>query len=399
MARFQPFRGVRYNPERVELGLVTAPPYDVQSEADREQLAERDRHNIVRIDVPLERHGPGRYDAAAATLEQWLDEGILITEDEPCFYLERMGYTDEASIDHVTVGVLGALEVVDPDKGEVLPHEQTTPKARTDRLDLTRSTHANLSAVWGLSLAGGLGALLTEPGEWLGELVDDGGVRHTLERVDDPVRIGAIEAAVGAAPVVIADGHHRYEVARTYRAERRAATGGEGGPWDMTLAFVVELAEDQLVVQAIHRLITGLPADVDLEAALSPFFEIGGAEPVTPLITRRLLDAGALCLIGSDGLGRLLRPRPDAFVGVRALDAARLDRALQDVPATVIYQHGVDNVVSAVVDGRAAYGVLLRPVSIDAIADDANAGALMPPKSTFFAPKPKTGLVLRSLRP
>jgi uncharacterized protein (DUF1015 family) len=398
VARFEPFCGIRYDPARVDLGAVTAPPYDVLSESDRDQLAGRDAHNIVRIDVPLERHGPGRYDTAAATLHRWLDEGVLVTDAEPSFYLERMSFVDESGAPRNTVGVLGAIEVVDPGKGEVLPHERTTPKARTDRLDLTRATEANLSAIWGLSLASGLSSVLAEPGEPIGELVDDAGVRHTFERLADPTRMAAVEMAVGAAPVVIADGHHRYEVARTYRDERRALTGGEPGPWDLTLAYIVELAEEQLVVQAIHRLLAGLPAGFDLEQALLPWFEVAGPEPVTPLITRRLLDNGALGLVGPDGLGRLLRPRPGVFDSEAELDSARLDRALRDVPVTVTFQHGVDNVVAAVTERRADYGVLLRPVTVDQIEATANDNELMPPKSTFFAPKPKTGLVLRSVR-
>jgi len=397
VARFEPFPAIRFDPTRVELAQVVAPPYDVLSESDRAQLAARDPHNIVRVDVPLERHGAARYDAAAATLRSWLETGILLTDAEPCFYLERMTFDDEGGTAHTTVGVLGAIEVVDPSKGAVLPHEQTTPKARTDRLELTRATEANLSAIWGLSLAGGLSKLLDEPGEWLGELTDESGVRHTFERVTEPLRVGAIEAAVGAAPVIIADGHHRYEVARTYREERRAATGGMSGPWDLTLAFIVELAEDQLVVQAIHRLLSGLPDGFDLEAALGPSFDVGMAEPITPLITRRLQETGAMCLVAPDGLGHLLRPRGSAASSSRELDSARLDRALAGVPCQVTYQHGLDNVVSAVTDGPADYGVLLRPVSIDQIAATANANALMPPKSTFFAPKPKTGLVIRSM--
>ena len=176
VARFEPFRGIRYDPARVDLGAVTAPPYDVLSESDRDQLAGRDPHNIVRIDVPLERHGPGRYDTAAATLHRWLDEGVLVTDVEPSFYLRADDV--RRRVRHAarnTVGVLGALEVVDPGKGEVLPHERTTPKARTDRLDLTRATEANLSAIWGLSLAAGLSSVLAEPGEPIGELVDDAG--------------------------------------------------------------------------------------------------------------------------------------------------------------------------------------------------------------------------------
>jgi uncharacterized protein (DUF1015 family) len=397
VARFEPFRGIRYDPARAELGVVTAPPYDVLSEADRDQFAERDPHNIVRIDVPLERHGPGRYQAAAVTLQRWLEEGVLLTDEAPSFYIERMTFTDEGDVEHTTTGVLGALEVVDPGRGQVLPHEETTPKARSDRLDLTRATTANLSAIWGLSLAGGLSEVLSEPAEWIGAFTDEAGVHHTFERLTEPTRLAAIELAVGAAPVIIADGHHRYEVARAYREERLATTGGQAGPWDLTLAFIVELAEDQLAVQAIHRLLTQVPADFDLEAALGRSFEVGNPEPVTPLITQRLLDADALCLIEPDGLGRLLRPRPGVFGSVE-FDSQRVERALADVPGTVVFQHGVDRVLSAVADGRANYGVLLRPVAVHQIAATAHDNRLMPAKSTFFAPKPKTGLVIRSLR-
>ena len=108
-------------------------------------------------------------------------------------------------------GVLGGLEVVDEGAGGVLPHERTTPKASTDRLDLTRATRANLSPVWGLSLARGLTALLAEPAEPVAEVVQDG-VTHTLERIVDPVRIEAIQQRVASDDVLIADGHHRYAI-------------------------------------------------------------------------------------------------------------------------------------------------------------------------------------------
>ena len=229
----------------------------------------------------------------------------------------------------------------------MLPHEQTTPKARTDRLELTRATEANLSAVWGLSLAGGLSQLLDEPGEWLGELTDEGGVHHTFERVTDPVRVGAIEAAVGAAPVIIADGHHRYEVARTYRDERRAVTGGMAGPVGPHAGLHRRAGRGPARrSRPSTACCTACPPASTSRRRCGPSFEMGGPEPITPLVTRRLHDAGALCLVGPDGLGHLLRPRPSAFTNVRDLDSARLDKALGDVPCTITYQHGVDNVVS-----------------------------------------------------
>ena len=134
---------------------LIAPPYDVLSDADLDELEARDPHNIVHVDVPRERDGAGRYDAAAERLRSWIADGVMVRDGEPSFTLYRMRFTDEAGRGREIVGVMGALEVVDEGAGGVLPHERTTPKASTDRLDLTRATEANLSPVWGLSLAAG----------------------------------------------------------------------------------------------------------------------------------------------------------------------------------------------------------------------------------------------------
>ena len=149
---------------------------------------------------------------------------MLVADETPTFTLYRMRFTDAAGVARDLVGVLGGLEVVDEGAGGVLPHERTTPKASTDRLDLTRATTANLSPVWGLSLASGLTELLDEPGEPVGAVTVDG-VEHVVERVTDPARIAAIREHLGRDDVLIADGHHRYGVSRTYRDEVRAATG------------------------------------------------------------------------------------------------------------------------------------------------------------------------------
>jgi hypothetical protein len=121
---------------------------------DVDVLAARSPHNIVRIDVP--RGGEDRYELAAKTLQDWLNEAFFAVEAEPSFTIYRMRFTDSTGVRRDIAGVLGGLEVVDAEAGGVLPHERTTAKASTDRLDLTRATAANLSPVWGLSLSKGL---------------------------------------------------------------------------------------------------------------------------------------------------------------------------------------------------------------------------------------------------
>ncbi|HUV18559.1 MAG TPA: DUF1015 domain-containing protein [Ilumatobacteraceae bacterium] len=393
MPRFTPFPALRYSVP--EIDDLIAPPYDVLSAADLDELVGRSPWNITHVDVPRESDGPDRYAAAAATLNSWIDAGVMAYDDTPSFTIYRMRFTDASGTARDIAGVLGGLEVVDEGAGGVLPHERVTPKASTDRLDLTRATRANLSPVWGLSLAAGLTALLTEPGEPVASVTVDG-VDHIVERVSDPERIRAIADKIGSDDVLIADGHHRYGISRTYRDEVRAANGDQPNPADETLAFVNELVADQLSVEAIHRLYHDVSVD-ELVAALDTCFErIDAGRPDASTLATMDTE-GLLCLVTGDGVAQWLRPRPGVFDNVRSLDGAWLEHALAEVAHSVTYQHGVDHVVDAVTSGGATAAVLIRPVSVAEIERTAREGVLMPPKSTFFTPKLRTGLVVRSL--
>ena len=390
MPGFVPFRALRYAPI-VDLQQVIAPPYDVLSDADRDELAARSPLNIVEIDVP---EGEDRYTMAADTLAAGLDDRALLRDDAPSFTIYRMSFTDAAGAPRSIVGVLGGLEVVDDGAGGVLPHERTTPKATTDRLDLTRATATNLSPVWGLSLASGLTAELAAPAEHVGTVTFDG-VEHRVERVTEPARIARIAAIIATDDVLIADGHHRYAISRTYRDEVRAATGSTDTEAEQTLTFVNELVADQLSIEAIHRVYTGVRHSV-LRAELARCFDLSPAPVPTPATLTEMVDAGRLVLIGPDG-AEWLTPKPGAFDGVRALDGALLEHALATSAAQVSYQHGLDEVVGLVEAGTVDAAVLIRPTSLAEIERTAREGLLMPPKSTFFTPKLRTGFVIRPL--
>ena len=389
--RFEPFAALRYASDQ-DLDLVIAPPYDVLSDTDTDELAARDAANIVHVDVPRERDGPDRYEVAGSTLRRWIADGILVADAAPTFTIYRMAFDDEEGGRRVVTGVLGAIEVTD---SGVLPHERTTPKASTDRLDLTRAANANLSPVWGLSLAPGLTALLAGPGDEIGSIVVDG-VTHSVERVDDPERLAAIAALVGSDDVLIADGHHRYGVARQHRDDVRTATGRDNSPAELTLAFVNELVDDQLSVAPIHRLYTGIEAG-ELRAALDRSFLLsdvdGGAAEVVTLAAAE----GRMAVVWSDGTAHWLDERPGVFDDVRALDGLWLEHTLADVTHVVTYQHGAQAAADAATQGDTIAAVLIRPVSVAEITRTAREGLLMPPKSTFFTPKLRTGFVIRSL--
>ena len=401
MPPFSPFPGIRYAGS-FDPALVTAPPYDVIDAADREALVARSDRNAVLFDLPVEADGPDRYTAAAATFDAWRAEGTLVTDDRPTFTAYRMTFTDDRGRPARTLGVIGALELTRPEEGAILPHEHTTPKAKTDRLDLLRATCTNLSPIWVLSPAEGLTALIEPDGAPDAEWTDDDGVTHAVWRLDDPDTLAAVSASVASAPVVVADGHHRYETSLVHRDERRAAAGPDAvlGS-DQIMALVVELTPDELCVRPIHRLVDGTGAD-DLATALDPWFTPVG-EPVTPAevadgtVLRRMEEAGALALVGADGGARLLAPRLDAFGAIDDLDSARVGRALGGLDGIEVRnQHGVDLIQRAVVAGDAGAGLLLRPATVAQIAENARSDGRMPAKTTFFHPKPRTGVVFRA---
>lgn len=392
MPGFRPFRAIRFAPG-TDLQAVIAPPYDVLSPEDVAELAERSPHNIVRIDVPT--GGEDRYERANAELNRWLAEGVLQPDPEPSFTIYRMRFNDSTNTPRTIVGVLGGLEVVDLGAGGVLPHERTTPKAVSDRLDLTRATAANLSPVWGLSLADGLTDALAEPGEPVGEFVEDG-VEHRVERVSDPARIAAIEAIIGSDEVLIADGHHRYSISRSYRDEQRAAGAGMNSAAEYTLTFVNELVADQLSIEAIHRVYRGIEF-VQLRDTLAQSFDLAPAPRPTPALLAEMAELGRLVLLAPDGSAEWLIPKPEVFAEVRALDGAYLEAALAASPAEVSYQHGLAEVLQLVGSGEVTAAVLIRPTSLAEIQRTARERLLMPPKSTFFTPKLRTGFVIRAM--
>lgn len=393
MPIFRPFRGLRFVSEHFAESV--APPYDVLSSDDVRKLRASASTNITWIDVPLPEDGDDPYQIAAETLTTWCRSGVLIRDDMQAFTIYRMSFADESGTQRTISGVIGALEVVPEGAGGVLPHERTTPKASTDRLELTIATNANLSPVWGLSRASGLSRLLETPGEHLGRVTVDG-VTHTVERVSEPERVAEIEKLVSAADVLIADGHHRYGVARQFRSHVDQRELNLSADASTTMVFVNEMSPEQLAIAAIHRLYTNVNANALRDTLLKSYASIASI-PADKHVLEEMARSAAIALVTDSSEVELFVPRDDANLGDRDLDGARLEQAFVSLDHTVAYQHGVDHVVKAVRSGEASAGILIRPVPFDEIVRTAERGDLMPPKSTFFTPKLLTGLVIRQM--
>lgn len=389
MPRFVSFPGIRYANDRVRLPDVIAPPYDVIGPVEQKMLEDRSPYNAIHVE--LARADGDIYDAAAQRFQAWIDERVLVADPDALYAYEMAG-TDEFGVARRTLGVMGALAVAE---GGVLPHEQTTPKAKTDRLDLLRATRVNLSPIWVLTPAP-LTATLGDLGAADMEAVDDEDITHRLWVLTGETA-AHVTKLLADDPVLVADGHHRYEVAKNYRLEQIEAHGDAPAGHDLVLALAVELVDEQLAVGAIHRLISNAAA-AEVLAVLGRHFTLTPTEPLARDIGERMLDAGALAVVTTDGVWLAAPTDATLAAATMELDSSRLDVALAELPnATVVYQHGWHECGAAVIDGQATVAVLLRPATVAQIAAVSHGGDRMPPKTTFFWPKPRTGMVFRSL--
>ncbi|MEP6758778.1 MAG: DUF1015 domain-containing protein [Actinomycetota bacterium] len=393
MPRVAPFRSLRYNPVLAgPLSRLTAPPYDVISEPRRGGYLEASPFNVVHLDLAEGSEDPAdpgnRYARASSLLTSWENIGAVTLEDHPSYYAYEVIWPRDDGQQGRLRGVFVALEL-EPWGGSVIPHEHTMPGPVQDRLRLLRATATHLSPIYG-TIAGPcppLAELLERtcvevPSE---DLIDEEGVTHRLWVIDGDERI---DDWLAPEDLLIADGHHRYTTALAYRDERHAADGP--GPWDAILALVVDAGTQHVPVLPYHRVqITGttparpIGAVTDLGSMLAG---VADAPPVVGIMTRR--DDGSLAY----GLLTLHGAPP----AVRALHDELLDTL---APGDALrFTHSVEDAEQAVRAGEAIASYVLAPTTTDHIVSAIARGDRLPRKSTFFWPKPRTGMLFMPVR-
>jgi uncharacterized protein (DUF1015 family) len=419
MVAAAPFQGLRF--DRAVVGdpcRVTTPPYDVITPAAREAYEAMHPHNVIRLILARgQRDDPGDYAQVAKLLSSWRDEGALLLDPAPALYLYEEAYTVRGE-ERLLRGVLASVTL--DDAGEaVVPHERTMVAPVADRLHLLQTTRTNLSPVFGVYSGAGraaaaLGEVATTPP--VVDCVDETGTGHRLWVVSDPERIAAWRQALAAESVLIADGHHRYQTALVYRdTMRRTATSGQerGAPWEQTLMLLVDIDQQGPTVLAIHRLLAALPVETVL-AAVAADFEVrplAGPRELEAQLDRLPREAVGYGLYGG-GRSQLLVARDPAALAARTgLDHQPLDveilhgpvlaglLGLGDQERQVAYESDLNAAIGQVERGRSASLLVLRPAPFPAVVEIARRGRMLPPKTTFFYPKPRDGLVLRPLEP
>ncbi|MBS1723795.1 MAG: DUF1015 domain-containing protein [Armatimonadetes bacterium] len=424
MATVRPFRGLRFQESAGSLDALVAPPYDVLNEAQREESGAKSTHNVVHLTLPEQlpddRSKFVKYARSAARLEEWRRTGAMALEDRPSFYRYAQTFNVPGGGEAFTRTSLIVLLKVEPyEKGVVLPHEQTFPKHKEDRLRLLEATRSHLECIFGLYedddnavhklVSGASGrrvADITTP---------EDGIRQTLDVIDDPATTKAISQALADKRLWIADGHHRYETALAFRE----AAGPNQGliPEDFMMMAVDSMTDPGLVLLPTHRILKTLPGSAtDLRAKMAAHFEVEDA-PNSKLMTR----IEALGAAGKRAFGIAL-PGGAGFVASTsniAAIAAQIDgpgsAMLKELDVSVLHGFifekmlgltGLDffgytriesEAVDAVENGAPA-SFLMNPPTVEDMRLIALGGEKMPQKSTYYNPKLLSGLVVWSLK-
>jgi uncharacterized protein (DUF1015 family) len=432
-----PFRGLRYAQDRVSgLAEVTSPPYDVIAHDAEDHLLASDPHNIVRLILP--RHiagnpgtagngaaGPGgaapatgaAYADAARLLRDWQDDGILVPDPRPALYVYEQSLPAGPVLQR---GLIGALRLAPLGAGPVLPHEDVIPGPVAGRRQLMEATGANLEPIFLLYDGNGPGAVTAQiidraiGREPLVTIHTDDGIWHRLWAVTDPAEQAEIAADLGSHQALIADGHHRYAAYLQLQARKRKAGAGPG-PWDAGLALLVDSTEYPPRIGAIHRVVPGLRPAAAAQLAEQAFTVRALTGVTQPAALAALREAGergtAFLVAGGQDFYLLTDPDPEAVREAmpgrsdrwRALSAAVMQELLlsrlwqvKDDDEHVEIHHDAEEALRTAARCPDVTAVICPPIPPGVVRDVAAHGEKVPRKSTSFAPKPRTGLVLRS---
>ena len=435
MSTIIPFHGTRYDTTVVgDVKQVVAPPYDIIDAAGQKALHDRHPHNIIRLELGLDQPGDGpthsRYTRAASALRDWLKSGVLQRDAQSTLYYHTIEYTapyaPSGSPTKTLKGFLATVQLETLDSGHIYPHENTRSAAKSDRLNLLEACKTNFSPIWSLysdpqgEVMGLLeGAIKGKPA--LIDFRDDAGFRQRLWAVTDPALLKHAVDALRSKPLFIADGHHRYETALNYQKLRRQQDGSPAGrqSYDAVLMLLTALEDPGLTVLPTHRVTTtALPSYDRVQTLLGttfdlqefPFTAATQAATRTKFIeamrtTGRTEPVFGLALKGDSRYVTLgLKPahRPPAQASPRAkLDVSLLQQfvvttlcSTQAEQEAILYTKDDHEALDWVAKGTGTGALLLNATKVSEVQAVATAGERMPHKSTYFFPKPLTGLVM-----
>jgi uncharacterized protein (DUF1015 family) len=419
MVDILPFHGIRYNPKRVDISRVVAPPYDVISDEERDELYGQDKRNVIRLilgkDYSTDDDTDNKYIRAKRTFGEWLEDGTLKKDPEPSLYVYEEEYTVKGERKKMR-GFIGLVRLVEFEKGEILPHEETLSGPKADRIKLRRTTGANFSQIFTFysDPEGVIEGLLNPTSDPEVEVKDGDGVIHRLWRIKDQEVIGKVVELMKGKKLFIADGHHRYETALALREELK-----DPG-YDYVMMYFTNMDSGGLSILPAHRIVTNIDYDkTSFFQGLKRFFRVEEVERDGDGGLQRMFEGMA----GADSkhvFGLFLEGK---YYTLALKDPAVMDerirersRAWRHLDVTILHTLVLGDVLGIEEDERHIryeidpykavkmawrMGVqmvfFLNPTKVSQVRDVALAGERMPGKATYFYPKLLSGLVMRKI--
>jgi uncharacterized protein (DUF1015 family) len=437
MALIRPFRGIRYNQEKISaIKQVVTPPYDVITPGEQEAYYQKNEYNMIRLILgkiyPDDTPHNNRYTRAARDFEDWLHKEILIPDPLPSFYAYKQTYPWRGKRE-TRWGFLGLARLEDFIKGIILPHESTLASPKVDRLNLLRTCKANLGPIF---------ALYSDPGKKINSLLENDGTRgqpminlidpneveHSLWVMSQPELVDIISREMAEKQLFIADGHHRYESSLEYHRETLGVgtSPNEDDPSGYIMMSFSNLDDQGLTVLPIHRMLkspngfdwVGFEEKAQQHFSIQPI-ELKDKNPneILSLMEDAFKEHAGFGMYTGEGKYYLLRlkdtidpcevikePLPSAWktLDVTIFQSVLLEISLQMSIKTLKEQeyigftHNIEEAVALVDQSIYQWAFFLKPTKLQDIKNVCLAGHKMPQKSTFFYPKLLTGLVLYS---
>jgi uncharacterized protein (DUF1015 family) len=445
MAHVEPFRALRYDPARVALAQVATQPYDKITPEMQEGYYASSPHNLVRIILgkrgASDQSGDNPYTRAAAYFSDWRRQGVLVQDPQPSLYRYTQQFPAPGGKGQLErKGFIGLGKVEDYAAGVVFRHEQTLAKPKADRLDLLRATRAHFGQIFMLysDPSAEIENALASSEAPVMEMTDEYGVLHRVWRVSDSGVVVLVRGKMRDKKLIIADGHHRYETALTYRNERRASAPTQGdapsepvkmdaaaqelASHELAMMTFINMDSPGLVILPTHRVVHSVPAfSMDsLHDGASEFFSVEEADAsinaarATAMLREAAHTGTSLLAVGRDRVFLLSRPKAPASafgnfsLRQQGLDVVQLHKLLLEGAVgisedairnqqNVTYIRDAEEAMALVRSGRADVAFLMNPARMTQIRDIAFAGEVLPQKSTDFYPKLLSGLTIYAL--
>ena len=440
MVDIEPLKGLKYNINKIDnISEVLAPPYDIISTSQNEELKNASFFNFSFLTLPQATDKKNKYENANDILKRWISEGILIFENDECFYLIEEIFTEDNNKKSF-FGLVGLLKIEEYQKGKVLRHEKTLPKPKEDRLSLLSACRTNFEFIYTLYEDNDkkvfdilIKAAKEEP------LIEtyvqyDTSLKFKLWRINNKNDIKNIKELMKPKTLLIADGHHRYETSRFYNESTNGADMNQNNstvkPEEYILSFFVAGNQDNISIHPTHRLINfeNILSSEDFLKKVKKYFTVELIVDLSPKIIETKLKAAPgtnqkklvvcfkdkkcflLILNNSlekiyEDLGIFINPfdKDFEYLDVNILHKLILENLLKESDISEIkYMHTVSEAINALNDSASFKNegktydscFILNAPSIKTVEKLSVSGQIMPQKSTYFYPKPCSGLVM-----